>query len=94
MDYPRVYAGQVTLTPGTRRTTDLMLVALGDASPELIVEIAAGKGVTACDLSSRLGARVLAVDLMPEFLAEARRRSRNRGLGDPVGVVAAASPRR
>ena len=94
MDYPRIYAGQDTLTPGTQRTTDLFLAALQQLPastnpPLLIADIACGKGVTACHLASHLPCRVLAFDLMPAFLADARARVHIRHLGEQVGVVLA-----
>lgn len=89
MDYPRVYAGQDALTPGTQRTTDFMVETLERSRPELIADVACEKGLTACDPASRLGCRVLAFDRMPAFLTDARRRVHDGGLSDSVGAVAA-----
>lgn len=98
MDYPRLYAGQDALTPGTQRTTDFLVEALQDAGPglfadALVADVAAGKGLTACDLAVRLDCRVLAFDLMPAFLADARARAQGRNLAGRVGVVRADGKR-
>ena len=45
--------------------------------------------MTACDLATRVGCRVVAFDSMPAFLADAYQRVRRQGLIGRVGIVAA-----
>lgn len=78
--------------PGGPEQTRLALGLAGlEPAPDLaIADIGCGTGASALILAQELGARVTAVDLMPEFLAALRARASAAGLADRIETVEAS----
>ncbi|MGA1075560.1 MAG: class I SAM-dependent methyltransferase [Ilumatobacteraceae bacterium] len=71
----------------TRRAVDLS--GLRDARDLRIADIGCGTGASTMVLASELDAHVVAVDLVPEFLARLAGEARHRGFGTRVTTLAA-----
>jgi ubiquinone/menaquinone biosynthesis C-methylase UbiE len=85
--YSRVYARQEYLTPGNPETVDCLVDAIGSGRDARVLEVACGKGEAACEIASRAGCTVVALDPHPPFLRHALAKIERRGLGEVVRLV-------
>jgi SAM-dependent methyltransferase len=63
----------------TRAEADFILNTLGKASGARLLDVPCGEGRVSIELAAR-GCQVTGVDLTPEFIEDARRKARGRGL--------------
>jgi ubiquinone/menaquinone biosynthesis C-methylase UbiE len=70
------YFAQEYLTPGVRKTEDLVRKHVAPTADTRILEIASGKGTTAIRFAARYGCTVVGVDPYLPFLREASKKAR------------------
>jgi SAM-dependent methyltransferase len=81
-----LHRGQDRLGPGGEAET-LLAISLSGLAPTgdlRVADLGCGTGASALTIARALSARVVAVDLFPEFLVELRRRAASAGLLDQI----------
>ena len=79
--------GGATEHMGGVYATQRLLEMCNMAPGQTVLVLGCGTGYTACHLAQRYQARVVAVDISPRSVAEARKRVAKAGLGERVTVV-------
>jgi arsenite methyltransferase len=91
-DWARLLLGD-SLHPGGRALTERLGELLGLGPAAQVLDVAAGRGVSALWLGGRFGCRVVGVDYSPVSASQARDAARQAGLGDRVWFLAGDAER-